>query len=74
MLQAIRSVVDLFPKWVWSIQLRAPFKMHYIWAAERDPHGSGSFPLLLGNGQMPGESSCNSVKRTIVLLYIACTA
>jgi hypothetical protein len=66
--------IDLFPKRVLSIQLGAPFKMHYIWAAERDPRGTGSFPLLTGNGKMSGESSCNFVKTTIVLIYIARTA
>jgi len=59
---------------VLSIQLRASFKMHYICAAERDSRGSGSFPLLVGNWEMPGESSCNSVKTTAVLIYIARTA
>jgi len=74
MLQAIRSVVDLSPKLVWSIQLGTPFKMHYIWAAEIDPCGTGRFPPLTGNGQKSGESSCNSMKTTIVLIYTARTA
>jgi hypothetical protein len=47
----IRSVVDLFSKWVWSIQLRASYKMYYSWAAEHDTRGSGSFLLLTVTGK-----------------------
>jgi hypothetical protein len=35
---------------------------------------SGSFLLLTGSGQMSAESSCNSVKTTTVLIYVARTA